>query len=140
MSDYEIPEQYKERELLVNKIQCPDGTILESRHRHDYREYKQEDGRFYMIDGGLHYSRRCGKDYIDLCVYTDDPHDKIREHFAWGRNYDKNGKKLPQTEYILLKDLEDDHVKTLCYYTLKGFPAKINKVFVDEWNIRVDNA
>lgn len=38
-----------ERELLVNKIRCPDGTILESRHRHDFKQHIQDDGREYFI-------------------------------------------------------------------------------------------
>ncbi|AUR86413.1 hypothetical protein NVP1084O_206 [Vibrio phage 1.084.O._10N.261.49.F5] len=130
-----------DKQLLVNKIQCPDGTILESRHRHDFQIHTQQDGREYFTDGGLEYQRIGASDeeFTNLAVYTTDPHEKIREEFVWGRNMDKKGKTLVQTEYLKLKDLEDDHVKTLCYFTLKGYPDKINKVFVDEHNWRIDN-
>jgi hypothetical protein len=128
------------RKLLINKIQCPDGTILESRHRHDFQMHTQEDGREYFIDGGLDYQRigYSDTDYIDLSIYADDQHEKIRENFVWGRSYDKNKNPLPEVEYILLKDLEDDHVETLCYFTLNKYPDYINKIFVDENNYRID--
>jgi hypothetical protein len=140
MDDYEIPKEYKQRELLVNKIRCPDGTVLQSTHQHDFKQHIQEDGREYFIDGGTQYQRIGYSDleFEDLSLYTDDPHEKIREEFIWGRNFDKNGKKLPQTEYIALKDLEDGHLESLCYFTLKGYPAKINQVLVNEWNYRIE--
>ena len=30
--------------LLYNAIKCPDGTLLVSRHQHDFHMHKQEDG------------------------------------------------------------------------------------------------
>lgn len=125
------------KQLLVNKIQCPDGTILESRHRHDYKEHTQEDGRIYIVDGGLSYQRLGGtdKEFINLAVFSDDPHEKIREHFKWGRCMGKDGNSIP-LEFILLKDLDDGHIKALVDYTSKGYPDYINKVMVDEFNYR----
>ena len=130
-----------DKKILVNKIQCPDGTILESRHRYDYQEHTQEDGRVYSVEGGLSYQRilHSDKGFTDLTIYSDDTHELIRNNFVWGRNYDKNKNKLPVTEYILLKDLSDDHVETLCYFTVHGYPEQINKVFVDEHNYRIEN-
>ena len=40
------------RELVYNAIQTPDGTILRSRHRHDYVTHKDANGKTYMLDGG----------------------------------------------------------------------------------------
>lgn len=129
------------RQLLVNKIQCPDGTILESKHRHDFCQHIQDDGREYFIDGGLDYQRIgfSDEDFVNLSLYTDDDHKVIRENFTWTRTLDKNKNLLPEPEVILLKDLDNDHVKTLCYFTTKGYPDFINKVFVDEHNYRIDN-
>jgi len=127
-----------ERELLHNSIQCPDGTILTSRHQHNFVSYTQDDGRKYFVDGGISY-RRIGfsdKEYIDLSVYTDDPHTKIREHFEWGNNFDKDMNRLPETVWLKLKDITEDHLNALIEWTKRGSPAKIRKVFKDELEYR----
>lgn len=123
------------RTLLVNKIKCPDGNILHSRGRHDYQAHVQEDGRMYSIDGGFAYHRCSYSDmeYIDLCLYSDDTHEKIRNNFEWTRNYDKDMNLLPQPETKLLRDLTDDHIVALVKFTkINGYGDMINKVFIDE--------
>lgn len=131
----------EQRQLLVNKIQCPDGTILESKHRHDYQEHTQEDGRNYLIDGGLNYQRIgfSDEEYTDLSVYADDDHSVIREDFEWTRRMGKNKNLLGEPQVMKLKDLSNNHVESLCYFTVRGYPDFINKVFVDEHNYRIDN-
>lgn len=131
----------EQRQLLVNKIQCPDGTTLESKHRHDFQGHVQEDGREYMVDGGLIYQRIgfSDEEFSDLTVYADDDHSLIREHFEWTRRMDKNKKMLPEPQILKLKDMSNDHIETLCYFTVKGYPDFINKIFVDEHNYRIDH-
>jgi len=49
------------------------GTILESKHAHDFVSCGCENGTF--IDGGLSYARGGGKDLSlieDLCEYEDE--------------------------------------------------------------------
>ena len=129
-----------QRELLYNAIRCPDGTVIQSRHRHDYVEHTQADGSIYLVDGGLGYNSRYGGTNIELIellqVYTDDPHEKIREVFEWGSYLDKEGNPLGVTIYRKLKDLEDGHVVALVKWTSDSYPTKINKVFVDEMRWR----
>ncbi len=55
--------------------------------------YKEEDQ--YCIDKGLL---------------------KTEEIRFWGQNYDKKGKRLPKTNYILLKDLKTDHIQAILEY------------------------
>ena len=79
--------------LIRNAIQTPDGTILESTHRHDYKEYKDANGLTYMVDGGLEYCRRNRQDsepYIEMSLYDDEPHSVQREVLKWG-TYGING-------------------------------------------------
>jgi len=125
-----------ERELLHNSIQCPDGTILVSRSRHNFVAHTQEDGRKYFTDGGLEYTRIgfSHNDYIDLCIYTDQPHEEIREGFEWGRSFDKDMNRLPKTEYIKLKDITDNHLEAILSFVIGE--GKIRKVFVDEKEFR----
>lgn len=78
--------------LLVNKIRCPDGVEIESRHRHDFVEHTTEDGRYYAVDGGLSYKRHLitDQEYTDLSCNWDTPHIQTREHFTWKRYLDKD--------------------------------------------------
>jgi hypothetical protein len=64
-------------QILVNKVMCPDGTILQSHHVHDYKTYTDKLGRMSMVDGGEQYLRRSGK-FFELSVYANDPFIIIR--------------------------------------------------------------
>ena len=35
------------------------------------------------------------------------------EYLFWGQNYDEKGKRLPETRYRLIKELDTDHIKTI---------------------------
>lgn len=50
-----VPE---DRQIIYNAMQTPDGTIIESTHRHDYVTYTDKNGEMYMVDGGKDYLRR----------------------------------------------------------------------------------
>lgn len=123
-------------QLVYNAIQTPDGTMLESRHIHDYKEHKDSNGYTYMVDGGLSYLRR-GKDpdapnYKELSVYLSDGHNKVRESFTWGRNYDENMNLLPKTEYVKLKYITNDHLEALISYTEDKSNIWVHELFKAE--------
>ena len=46
-----------ERQLLLNRMKTPDGTILTSEHVHDYKQHLDKNGDTYMLDGGTEYQR-----------------------------------------------------------------------------------
>jgi hypothetical protein len=129
------------RDLLHNSIKCPDGTILVSKHSHDFQRHVQKDGREYFVDGGLEYQRIGYSDeqYVNLSAYSDDPHELIRERFEWTRNLDADDKPLPEPEVIKLKGITDPHLSALVEWTKDGYPDKIHKVFVDELKWRKSN-
>ena len=79
--------------ILKNSIKTPDGTILVSRHRHDYVSHNDTNGETYFIDGGNSYFRGSLNKVPaeDLSITTEDDFDLIREGFEWG-SYGKNGK------------------------------------------------
>ena len=124
-----------DKKIVANRIRTPDGTILESMHRHDYVTYLDANGKKYMVDGGLDYLRRNVHDdapYQELSVYDDDPHELIREVFRWGTR-GKDGKQ-PLT-YVPLKDLTKDHIEAILD-TQSHIRDYIRKIFLDELSFR----
>lgn len=96
-------------DIVYNALQTPDGTIIQSRSRHDYRKYTDANGKEYMIDGGLDYIRSSANgDEKFLTVTIDDDHETVREHCSWG-TYGPNGDQ-PLT-YVKLKDMETEHIQ-----------------------------
>lgn len=120
--------------LVANRIRTPDGTVLESMHRHDYVTYVDKNGKEYMVDGGLNYCRRNIHDdapYTELSVYATDPHEVIREAFKWGtRGIDG---KSPVT-WVVLKDLTTDHIQAIL--DTQNLSDYIIKIFNDELKFR----
>ena len=99
-----------EGNLIYNAIRTPDGTVLESTHRWDYRTYTDANGFTYMVDGGLEYARRNKGNYEELSVFHGDPHDKVREVFTWGTYGPKGDQELRR---VLLKDMDTDHIEAI---------------------------
>ena len=100
-----------EMKLIRNALQTPDGTIIESMHRHDYVTYTDANGKEYMVDGGLAYVRRSiHDDQIDLSEYDDAPHERQREVLTWG-TYGKDGKQPLQ--YKTIAEMETEHLQAV---------------------------
>ena len=120
--------------ILLNRIQCPDGTILTSRHRHDFQSHIQEDGRYYAVDGGLSYQRVLFSDneFINLSITSEDDFEKIRENMEWG-TYGKDGKS--PLKYKKLKDLDSDHIFSILE-TQKQLSQETREIFRRELNNR----
>ena len=101
----------EEGRLVCNKMITPDGTILESRNRHDFRTYVDKNGKTYMIDGGLDCVRGSAQgDEKYVSVYDTSPMKEVREHMTWG-TYGKDGNQ--PLSYIKLKDMESDHIRAV---------------------------
>lgn len=99
--------------LVAQRIQTPDGTILQSYHRHDYKTHIDAvTGEEYMIDGGIDYCRGSVNKVPakDLSVYLDDPFEEIREVVCWGTR--GKGGKSPLT-YKPLAVLDTDHIQAI---------------------------
>ena len=106
-------DKLESHRLVYNAIRTPDGTVLESRHRHDYQVHVDKNGKEYMVDGGLDYTRRtvhADAPYEELSVYTDAPHDIQRQVIKWG-TYGKQGDEPYQLKK--LADMTDSHIKAV---------------------------
>lgn len=127
-----------EARLLANRIITPDGTMLQSFSQHDCKTYKDANGLEYMVDGGTAYGRyiyQASAPHKDACVYSDDPHEDIRQAFHWG-SYGKGGNE-PLT-WKRLQDMTDAHIEAILR-TQHHIGAHIRKVFEDEQAYRIDN-
>ena len=123
-------------QLVANRIRTPDGTILQSYNRHDYKTHHDLNGEAYMIDGGLDYSKRSLNKVPaeDLSVYVGDDHQHIRSAFCWGTRGILGDQPV---RWIPLKDLEDDHIEAIL--DTQPIPDWLGQIFRAEVRFRVDN-
>ena len=122
-------------QLLAQRIRTPDGTILQSYNRHDYKTHLDAvSGETYMVDGGLDYCRQNINKVPaeDLCVYVDDDFMHIRAAFSWGTR-GKDGRQ--PLKYVPMKDLDTDHIQAILD-TQHHIPAYIRLQFVLELGFR----
>lgn len=93
--------------LLHNKKA---GKVLASVSLHDF---VSEDG--VMIDGGqdgyVRYTLKEGWEFKQ--VDTSEVHKELSKFFKWGKNFDKNGVKLKQTQFIPISELASDHIEKI---------------------------
>lgn len=104
-----------ERRLLCNRWRTPDGTILESKHVHDYVAHIDRNRDYYFVDGGLEYVRKSVNDepMKDLCVYTDSDYGEIRKHYKRG-TFDKEGARI----WVPMENMSDSHLLACIIYNM----------------------
>ena len=123
--------------ILRNRMRTPDGTMLESKHRHDYVTHMDANGKEYMLDGGLDYVRCSAHgDEEMFTLMSDADHELIRLIVTWG-TYGREGDQL--ITHVLIADMDDDHLQA-CLDTQKATmrPA-LYKVMQDELEYRNEN-
>lgn len=118
-ANYKLMER---RYILVNQIRTPDGTIIKSRHQHDYVTHIDKNGLEYMVDGGSTYLRRNyhpGFPFEELTVYVDSPFEEIRKSLERGGR-GKYGKE--PLKYVALKDINDKWLRNIIVYERRYRP------------------
>ncbi len=106
------------RQLIANRIQTPDGTILWSRFTHDFAYHVDKvTGEKYMIDGGQEYVHRTINQVPakDLCVYDDAPWEEQRKVILRGTMVN-TGQVEPRIYWIPLYKLTDEHLNGILKY------------------------
>jgi len=124
-------------QIVYNAIRTPDGTVLHSRHRHDYQEYFDlESQEVYINDGGNDYIRRSVNNVpaTDLTVTMDDPHEVKRQVVTW-KTYGKDGE-FPNGQIVTLASMSDDHIRAILDTQHHIHGTYIEKLFVDELDWR----
>ena len=104
-----------ERNLIRNRWKTPDGTVLISRHTHDFVSHKDANGEEYFIDGGNDYIRKSvnKEEMENMCVYSDDQFSLIRTVLCRG-TFDENNKRI----WIPLCNMSNPHLENcITYYS-----------------------
>jgi hypothetical protein len=123
-------------QIIRNAIKTPDGTILESRHRHDYKAHiDRVTTERYAVDGGLDYFRgsinKVKPEYLH--VTTEDHFEVQREAFTWG-SYGKDGDE--PKHYIKLKDMQTEHILAILDTQYHIWGTYVEKLFKQEIALR----
>lgn len=108
--------------MLSNKIETPDGTVLESTHRHDFKSHDDKNGERYILDGGLDYIRGSLNNEPSIYLGIDSSCDFniIRHHFKY--------------RYSRLKDIKDSDIYDILEYS--DIEYNIFCIFTNELNFR----
>lgn len=98
--------------IISNRIKSLDGTILISRHVHDYVDHTDKQGNYIAVDGGHDYLRRAGehKNFEELSVFSTDHFELIRNTMEWGSR-GKDGKS--PLHYVTLKCMSNNHIENI---------------------------
>ncbi len=123
-------------QIVCNRIITPDGTVLQSHHRHDYKVYVDKNGREYMVDGGNEYLRRTvhyEAPYTEFSLTVDDPYEDVRQGFTWGTR-GKDGKQ-PLT-WVPLCDLATDHI--IAILETQELANYVTELFEKELEYRIE--
>ena len=120
--------------ILNSRMRTPDGTILESKHRHDYVTHMDANGKEYMLDGGLDYVRCSahGEEEM-LTIYTDHPHELIRAAVKWG-TYGPEGNQT--LTYIKISEMSSDHLRKCVFAKGMMIRASIKQAMRNELEYR----
>ena len=127
-----------EPEALTNSIRTPDGTILKSRHRHDYVVYIDTiTNEEYMIDGGLDYMRTNVNKVPaeNLSIDTDSPFSLKRRLVEWGGRGKDN--KQPLT-FKSISEMSNEHILAVIE-NVKNTNKNIIDVMKEEIIFRIKN-
>mgnify|MGYP000101863132 CR=1 FL=1 len=120
-------------QIIYNAIRTPDGTVMHSRHRHDYLEhFDTVSGELYINDGGNDYLRRSvnAAPATELTVTMEDPHHVKRQIFTW-KTYGKDGE-FPEGKMIHLCNMESDHIRAILDTQHHIHGTYVEQLFADE--------
>lgn len=126
-----------ERKLVYNAIRTPDGTVLVSRHVHDYVTHLDKNGLEYMVDGGNEYRRtnvHATAPHEDLSLYSDSPYEEIRKVICRGGRGKDN--KQPLT-WVPLCEMSNSWLEAVIIYNQER--GGDNKWYETELSYRTEN-
>lgn len=120
--------------ILVSKMITPDGTELYSRHRHDFVSYIDKNGKRYILDGGVDYTRSSlNGDEKFIKITTEDDFEVIRNEFSRYNRYSGT--------YVKLKDIDNSWLENIITWFIDNNYqySLIFAIFIEEKLYRIEN-
>ena len=118
--------------LIYNAIRTPDGTIIESTHRHDYvTHFDTLKNRKYVIDGGLDYCRRSnwGDEEVLSIDYESATPEMRSSLLKWGTRGPLGDQPLKR---ISIMSMDTDHIE-MCLLTQSHMRPEYRETM--EWEL-----
>jgi len=127
--------------IKQNAIRTPDGTFLNSSHRHDYQTHTDTvSGEKYMVDGGLDYYRGTFNNVKPESFHLngDEPFEILRDKFLWG-SYGIFGDE--PLKWNILSEMDESHIKALIRLFKESSMSNSERLnlFIKELQYRDDN-
>ena len=109
-----------EKKVIASRIQTPDGTILWSRHTHDYVAYEDtKTGEVYMLDGGTDYMKTSVNQVPakNVSIYNTAKWKTRREFIIrYTALLDENKQPTGKSGFVRLSNMSDAHLVDLKKY------------------------
>lgn len=106
--------------VVYSALLTPDGTLLESSYKYDYKTHKDKNGKTYRIDGGISYLRCTDNGDENLIILFDtDPHHIIRKftgRWSFPKLLRDNCNPDLNKIYIRLFQMTDSHLDNCINY------------------------
>lgn len=123
---------------VYRALVTPSGTVLRSEHQHDFKSV-EEEGIFYMIDGGIGEYYRCSE-LGDIVEYYSTDSIELLRTVMYRSGYGKDGK--GEFRKFLLMDMSDEWVKSSIDYVNSrinsGQPGNYLKVLPEIYQKELD--
>ena len=122
-----------EKKVIASRIQTPDGTILWSRHTHDYITYQDtKNGEVYMLDGGTDYMKTSVNETPakNVSIYNTAKWKTRREFIIrYTALLDENKQPTGKSGFVRLSNMSDAHLVDLKKYLAErqiGLEMRLN--------------
>jgi len=123
----------KMSDIVYSGLKTPDGTLLESRHVHDYVTHIDANGKEYMLDGGFEYVRCSANGDEELITVTlADDHETVREYVTWGTYGIDGGLPL---KFVKLCNMSSDHIQA-CLDNVSSMYPQLRTAMENELDYR----
>ena len=133
-----------EKKVIASRIQTPDGTILWSRHTHDYVVYEDtKTGEVYMLDGGTDYMKTSVNQVPakNVSIYNTAKWKTRREFIIrYTTLLDENKQPTGKSGFVRLSNMSDAHLADLKkYLTERGTGIEMIEYIKKEQKYRKEN-